>query len=78
MDKNIHTFITPIQGRCYVCGYSYFNGYRQVKVYLKSHYDGRDTFVLDWLYAKEYKSRKTAARHARRILSDIYNGTIEL
>ena len=64
----ITTFTSRMQGR-YICGYTCFNGYRDVNVYVKSYYNGRYTFVLDHTYAKRF-TEETARRHARKILKE--------
>lgn len=67
MNKNviIKPFIKSFQGK-YIAGYSYFNGYRDVNMYIKSFYDQSYIFVLDYLHAKQF-SYETAKKHYDRI-----------
>lgn len=59
--ENIKYFIEPALGK-QIIGYSYYNGYRYVYVYVKSIYKGNYTFTLDYTYAKKM-TPETACKH---------------
>ncbi len=69
MNTNYRSFISPFQGR-YNAGYVYFNGYRDVYVYIRTVYNERFTYVLDYTHAKTF-TLATAKKHAAKIENEI-------
>lgn len=65
----IEVFIQKQYGG-YIAGYSFHNGYRIVSHYVKSFYNNKYSFTLDYLHARHY-SRETATKHAKAISNAI-------
>ena len=57
--------------RGYIAGYSYNNGYRDVNHYVKSIYNNKIVYTLDYTYARYYKTRRAAAAALELIRKDI-------
>lgn len=60
-----------------IVGYSYHNGYRIVNTYIKSRYNGHNTYTLDYTHARRYKTKAAAARAQQSIIDEINSGIIK-
>ena len=69
MNTNYRSFVSPFQGR-YNAGYVYFNGRRDVYMYIYTVYNGRYKYVLDHTHAKTF-TLATAKKHAAKIENEI-------
>ena len=70
MDNIIRYFVSSYYNG-YIVGYAYYNGYREVKVYIRKCYNNNYTFTLDYALAKTF-TYKTAKKHMDNLYLNEY------
>lgn len=60
-----------------IVGYARYNGYRTVKTYIKSRYNGKNVYTLDYAHARRYKTKQAVAAAVETIKHDINTGVIK-
>lgn len=61
----------------HIAGYARYNGYRIVKAYIQSRYNGHNKYTLDYTYARHYSTKQAAETALKTISTDINNGIIK-